>query len=396
MSIQTLLPVKKVLGRLSIAALALAILSPASAWADSTVVLTPTGSAKKRNVEKVTKSIAESVGAVDGLALSDGEVGVDCVVEASCLASARPDDGVSKVVGVHLSRSGPTFVLLFIAVDALSGTELARQEITGIKRKGLATSSGQALVDFVKSIPEPVAVEAPVEEAPVEEVPIEEAVVEEPVVEEPMVEDSMAEEGTEGERTLSVAPMGVGDEGDISVPYKVELGLATGVSLPQISSELGTAASLEIDVGVPVWKSLTIVGAIAYSQPTVDSGLSDPRLTGMAYSTETTQRELTVTAGATWRFLKFTSSFNAYAGLGPRIWLLETITNGTSGGASFGENQETSTRIGGAAWAGAEYLIGPGAATAELDLGGSDLPHLVTGDVATTAIALQIGYRLRL
>jgi hypothetical protein len=114
------------------------------------------------------------------------------------------------------------------------------------------------------------------------------------------------------------------------------------------------------------------------------------------YSTDTTQRELTMTLGASWRFLNAASRWNAYAGLGGRIWLLETVTKGSSGGVRFGENQETSTRIGAAAWAGAEFLIGPGAAVAELDFGGSDLPHAITGDVSTTALALQVGYRLRL
>jgi hypothetical protein len=114
------------------------------------------------------------------------------------------------------------------------------------------------------------------------------------------------------------------------------------------------------------------------------------------YSTETTQRELMLTIGATWRFLAPASRLNAYGGLGPRVWLLETVTNGRAGGMDFGENQERSTRFGAAAWGGAEFLVGPGAVAAELDIGGSDLPHLVTGDVATTAIALQVGYRVRL
>ena len=41
-----------------------------------------------------------------------------------------------------------------------------------------------------------------------------------------------------------------------------------------------------------------------------------------------------------------------------------------------------------------EYGVGPGAATAVLDLGDSSLPHLVTGDVRTTALSLTLGYRM--
>lgn len=35
-----------------------------------------------------------------------------------------------------------------------------------------------------------------------------------------------------------------------------------------------------------------------------------------------------------------------------------------------------------------------GAAVLEVDLGGSDLPHLITADVNTTAVATTLGYRL--
>ena len=58
------------------------------------------------------------------------------------------------------------------------------------------------------------------------------------------------------------------------------------------------------------------------------------------------------------------------------------------------ENRETSTRYGAALLGGVEYILGPGAAVFEVDVGGSDLPHLITGDVNTTAIATTIGYRL--
>lgn len=373
-TMKTLLP--KAAGHLFPVALAMALLVPAQAWADATIVVRPTGTAKQRNIDKVTRSIGDSVAAVDGLALGEVEPGADCAVDPTCLASAGRDDGITKVVGVHLSTTGPTFTLLFIAVDAATGTELARLEIPGIKRKSLEATAGPSLLDFAKAIPKLVAeVPPPVEEPPVEEAPA----PEEPVAQPPSLEM---------EASLEEEPA--------NASYRVELGLGTGVLFPQLSSELSTSAGIELDVGVPVWKALSAVGAIGYSQPVVDSSLSDPRVAGNMYSTDTTQRELTITVGTTWRFLKPTSRLNAYGGVGPRVWLLETLTNGSANGMSFGENQETSTRFGAAAWGGVEFLIGPGAAAAELDVGGSDLPHAITGDVATTAAALQVGYRLRL
>ncbi len=411
---------------------------PVQAWAESTVVIRPTGTAKQRNIDKVTKSIAEQVTSVEDLALIEIEAGAECTIDPACLASAGADDGVTRVVGVHLSKEEGRFRLLMLAVDPNTLQEIARHEIESIKRKDLASVSGPGLLAFVAALPEvapipspAIEVEGPEVETPETETPetetpetetpetetpdpytaefdtaeVEGPEAEGPEVESPEVESPAVEEEeyalqdsvtAETDLEFSADEQGTTEWVDTFLPYRVELGLATGVSLPQISSELGTAATFEVDVGVPVWKSLAVVGAVAYSQPSVDSSLMDRRLPGRDYSTETTQRELTVTAGATWRFLPPDSRFNAYGGLGPRLYLLETVTSGKSGNFQFGENQEQSTRIGAAFWGGAEYLIGPGAATAELDLGGSDLPHAVTGDVSTTALALQVGYRLRL
>lgn len=192
------------------------------------------------------------------------------------------------------------------------------------------------------------------------------------------------------------APVLAQDVETSAEPGAMHLGLQTGLVLPQVQSELGTAVGIELEAGYRVWKNLSPFLTLGYSQPSVEGDSSDPRLTGDGYMTETTQRELTVTLGAFWRFLPAGSRLNGYAGLGARAWLLETSTEGTSGGESFLENSETSTRYGAAVMGGGEFLLGPGALVGELDVGGSDLPHVITGDVATTAISLTVGYRLLL
>ncbi len=201
--------------------------------------------------------------------------------------------------------------------------------------------------------------------------------------------DPPAEPAVEPAAAVSAAPRSSGDAGK-----KVHIGVHVGVVLPQLQSELGTAPGFELEGGFRVWNNLSPYVGVGYSQPAVDGELSDPRLGNNDYMTTTTQRELTVTLGAMWRFLPVDKKFNAYAGLGARIWMLETLTNGDAGGAEFLENRETSTRYGAAVMVGGEFTVGPGAATAELDVGGSDLPHLITGDVATTAISTTLGYRL--
>jgi hypothetical protein len=192
---------------------------------------------------------------------------------------------------------------------------------------------------------------------------------------------------------LASAPAAADEAGDTG---KLHVGLHAGLVLPQLQSELGTTAGIELEAGYRVWRGLAPFLALGYAQPGVDGDLSDPRLEAGDYTTETRQRELTLTVGALWRFMAPGATLNAYAGLGARAWMLETITNGAAGAADFLENRETSTRYGGAVLGGAEYRLGPGAGVLELDIGGSDLPHLITGDVATTAVSLFVGYRLLL
>ena len=72
---------------------------------------------------------------------------------------------------------------------------------------------------------------------------------------------------------------------------------------------------------------------------------------------------------------------------------LETITVGSAGDKPFGENREQSARVGGLFALGGERKLGPGALLLEAAFGSSDLPHLITGDVSTGAISIQLGYR---
>ncbi len=193
---------------------------------------------------------------------------------------------------------------------------------------------------------------------------------------------------------LSRAGMAAAEEQAPETPRRADLALQTGIVLPQVASHLGSAVGIRLDVGVRLGGRLSVFGAVGYSQPGVSHSQSDPRLAAGDYTTSTTQRELTLATGLVWRFLPMTGTFNVYAGLGAKVYLLETITSGSSSGQSFGENRETSTRSGATGLGGLEYRLGFGAACAELELGGSDLPHLITGDVATTAVAFTVGYRL--
>jgi hypothetical protein len=170
-----------------------------------------------------------------------------------------------------------------------------------------------------------------------------------------------------------------------------------GVLLPQVTTELGPALTggIELSFNLPVARRrLAIYAEVGYAQPTVSrSGVMDPRLTGGPYEGTQTQRELVAGGGLLVRAAPPGSVWNGYALAGARAYFLETITVGSSGGMAFGENTEQSARFGGVFAVGGERLLGPGAALFEVAFGTSDLPHLITGDVSTGAIAIQLGYR---
>jgi hypothetical protein len=175
---------------------------------------------------------------------------------------------------------------------------------------------------------------------------------------------------------------------------RLQLGVLAGVNFSQVSSELGTSFGVELEGGYRVWRHLCVFLGLGYSQPSVDSSRSDPQLGATAYSTTTTQRELRLSVGAMWRLRDPGAALNGFAGIGARAYFLETVTNGSAGGQSFLENQETSTRFGGLLVLGVELRLGPGVLVGALDVSGSPLPHLVTGHVQTTALGLNVGYRV--
>lgn len=181
---------------------------------------------------------------------------------------------------------------------------------------------------------------------------------------------------------------------DMDRPGPLAVGAKVGIVLPQISTELGTTWGTELDASFRVIERVTVFGGFGYTQPRVSrTSVMDPRV-GTSYDGTQTQRELTLSAGARYGFMPPESMWNAYAGLALRMYMLETVTVGDAAANDFGRNTEKSTRVGGVIVAGGQRRIGPGAALAELQLGGSSLPHLITGDVTTAAMALGLGYRL--
>lgn len=144
---------------------------------------------------------------------------------------------------------------------------------------------------------------------------------------------------------------------------------------------LALGGRLEVDV------------TLAYAKPPASDEGSDPRFASGGFSWDIAQDVFAVGVLARYRFLPMASPWNVYAGAGPRLHFLRTVADGDAGGASFGENEQTSTEIGFALHAGTELKLGPGRALAELAFGAGPIDGLLTGDASTAGIGLLLGYR---
>jgi hypothetical protein len=117
---------------------------------------------------------------------------------------------------------------------------------------------------------------------------------------------------------------------------------------------------------------------------------------GGAYDWEILQKELVLSPTFLYRATWLSDSITPYAGLGLRVYLLESIVKGGAGGQGFAETKEQSTKWGFGLPLGAELALGPGALTGELLLQWGPFDHTLTGDTNLGGMSLLLGYRLLL
>jgi len=153
-------------------------------------------------------------------------------------------------------------------------------------------------------------------------------------------------------------------------------GLELGYVFPWLNRGLG----LYVDAG--------------YTVPRASGTANDPRVGG-AYSWSLTQKQLTVTPMIVYRMTQL-GRFVPYAGVGPRIYMMESVTKGSAGNAVILETKERSTKVGVGVPLGVDILVGPGAVLAEFLFEIGPLDHTLTGNTHTGAASLSLGYRLML
>jgi hypothetical protein len=140
---------------------------------------------------------------------------------------------------------------------------------------------------------------------------------------------------------------------------------------------------------------------VEYTAPSASGNQSesfDPeRVPGGGYSWELRQKELVFAPTFLYRmtFLRG-SGFVPYAGIGPRIYLLESVVRGEADGEKIADTQERSTKFGFGIPVGAELALGPGSLTGELLFQWGPFDHSATGSTHLGGASLLIGYRLLL
>jgi len=170
-----------------------------------------------------------------------------------------------------------------------------------------------------------------------------------------------------------------------------------GLLLPYGFSALGASYLVGVEVGwaLPVLKHrLAVTVAGDFTAPEASGSAGDPRLdaSGGAYTWHLSQREVILGLSLVYRHPL--GRVTPYAGLGPRLFLIDARIDGNAGGAHIAQSHEQSTQIGGGAVVGLGVRAGPGDLFAELRVDASPIDHRTTGPSNTGALAIAAGYRV--
>ncbi len=176
-----------------------------------------------------------------------------------------------------------------------------------------------------------------------------------------------------------------------------------GVIAPQPFGDLGSWPVFGLDAGYilpfdvgAMERPLQLGIHASYTRPGATGEGTHPMLgeEGADYNWELDQQILTLQLTTMWRFMSPGQGLSAHALVGPRVYLMESVMEASGNDADFGENTETNTEYGVVFGGGVEFMLGPGALTGTVTVGGSPLDQRITGEANTGAINLDLGYRL--
>jgi len=144
-------------------------------------------------------------------------------------------------------------------------------------------------------------------------------------------------------------------------------------------------------------RTMAVMLDASYTAPSSDGQAKETfnpaRIPDGTYKWELHQKELVFQPTFLYRLTSLSDRITPYAGLGPRIYLLQSVTRGSSGGKTFQDSTEQSTKFGFGIPLGAELKLGPGGIFAEFLFQWAPLDHQTTGDTNLGSGSLFLGYR---
>ncbi|MDH5672436.1 MAG: hypothetical protein OEZ06_09830 [Myxococcales bacterium] len=173
-----------------------------------------------------------------------------------------------------------------------------------------------------------------------------------------------------------------------------------GGGVPFNNLDLDIAGALEIGyLFSRTGHSLGVLIDVSYFVPQSEGQNLDTRLTDVSamgdggYGWHAWQKELSIQPTLLYRLAMLSKSVVPYVGIGPRVYLLETVVDGKAGDESFPISREVSTKFGFGVPLGAEVTLGPGGVIAELLFQWGPLKHDITGNTHLASATLWVGYR---
>ena len=173
-------------------------------------------------------------------------------------------------------------------------------------------------------------------------------------------------------------------------------GAKVGLAIP--FDGLGPMASGIVEVGYVLpflERSFGILVDVGYTVPLKSgSQVQDPRVDA-PYGWKLTQKELTIWPAVYYR-LTMLGRVVPYVGIGPRVYLHQSVVEGNVGAQTILQTKEQSTKVGLGAPLGVGVTLGPGELTGEFLFEWGKLDHTATGSSSSLGGNVQLGYRFLL
>ncbi len=192
---------------------------------------------------------------------------------------------------------------------------------------------------------------------------------------------------------VKMPPAEVVGQGQAAVrPPTVVIGVGAGAYFPTSALGPNFLVGLDVAYALPWLEGKLGVGlGLAYSQPTTSGEIADSRVPEGTAGYDSMMRELVLDLMLSYRVFSWDSVWSPHAGFGPVIYLLSHEVDSLSHSQT-----ETSTQVSVLLTLGADYRLWKGALVGEVRIPFATVGQKTTGDSNVGAVAVVVGYRLRI